>query len=103
MPDRQLLPAHGPVSPSVHHRVDELLEHHAERLDAIAATVEAGASTAYESAARLTWTRRGRRHDELDRFNQCIAVVETSAHLDLLSEQGRLHRTEVDGVRHYRT
>jgi glyoxylase-like metal-dependent hydrolase (beta-lactamase superfamily II) len=101
MPDRQLLPAHGPVSPSVHHRVDELLEHHAERLDAIAATVEAGASTAYESAARLTWTRRGRRHDELDKFNQCIAVVETSAHLDLLSEQGRLHRTEVDGVRHY--
>ena len=70
-------------------------------LEAPAATVQAGASTAYESAARLTWTRRGRRHDELDRFNQCIAVVETSAHLDLLSEQGRLHRTELDGVRHY--
>jgi glyoxylase-like metal-dependent hydrolase (beta-lactamase superfamily II) len=102
MPDRRLLPAHGPVSPSVHKRIDELLEHHAERLDTMAAAVAAGASTALETAAALTWTRRARRHDELDRFNQCIAVAETAAHLDLLSEQGRLTRTEEDGIRYYR-
>lgn len=103
MPDRQLLPAHGPVSPSVHDRVDQLLEHHAERLDEMADAVAAGATTAYETAQRLTWTRRGRQLDELDYFNQCMAVVETSAHLDLLAEQGRLLCTEVDEVRYYRT
>ncbi|HEY2203728.1 MAG TPA: MBL fold metallo-hydrolase [Pseudonocardia sp.] len=102
MPDRRMLPAHGHVSPSVHARVDELLDHHAERLDAMAAAVEAGATTALEAAARLLWTRRGRRHDELDEFNQAMAVVETTAHLELLAEQGRLHRTVRDGVRHYR-
>ena len=103
MPDRLLLPAHGPVSPSVHDRVDQLLEHHAERLDEMAGAVAAGASTAYETAQRLTWTRRGRQLSELDHFNQCLAVAETSAHLDLLAEQGRLLRTEVDEVRYYRT
>jgi glyoxylase-like metal-dependent hydrolase (beta-lactamase superfamily II) len=101
MPDRRLLPAHGPVSPSVHARVDQLLEHHAVRLDKMAGVVTHGANTAYQVASRITWTRRGRRLDELDLFNRCLAVVETSAHLDLLAEQGRLRRTVVEKVRHY--
>jgi glyoxylase-like metal-dependent hydrolase (beta-lactamase superfamily II) len=101
LPDRTMLPAHGPVSPSVHARVDQLLAHHAERLDAMAAVVVAGADTAYQVADRLTWTRRGRRLAELDMFNQCLAVCETGAHLDLLAEQGRVRCTDVDGVRHY--
>ncbi len=33
-PDAMLLPAHGPVTPSVHARVDELVAHHGARLDA---------------------------------------------------------------------
>jgi hypothetical protein len=81
--------------------VDELLSHHAERLDTIAAAVAADASTGFEAAGRLTWTRRGRTLSELDLFNQCLATCETGIHLDLLAEQGRLRRTEVDGVRHY--
>ncbi|WP_028922434.1 MBL fold metallo-hydrolase [Pseudonocardia acaciae] len=101
MPDRTMLPAHGPVSPSVHARVDQLLDHHATRLDEMAAVITHGANTAYEVASRITWTRRGRRLDELDLFNRCLAVVETSAHLDLLAEQGRLRRTVTDHVRHY--
>ena len=32
-PDAMLLPAHGPVVPSAHDRVDELVEHHRVRLD----------------------------------------------------------------------
>ena len=102
MPDRIMLPAHGPVSPSVHARVDELLAHHARRLDAMAEVVAAGASTGYQVARRVTWTRRGRRFDELDLFNSYLAICETGAHLDVLAEQGRLRREEVDGVRHYR-
>ena len=101
MPDRQMLPAHGPVSPSVHARVDQLLAHHAERLDEMEAAVTAGAGTGLETASRITWTRRNRQFTELDPFNQAMAVAETTAHLDLLAEQGRLRRTELDGVRHY--
>jgi glyoxylase-like metal-dependent hydrolase (beta-lactamase superfamily II) len=101
LPDRRLLPAHGPVAPSVHHRVDELIDHHQTRLAQIDATVDAGATTAAESAHRMLWTRRGRQFGELDVLSQCLAVTETMAHLDVLMLAGRLHRSEVDGVRHY--
>ncbi|HEY2523132.1 MAG TPA: MBL fold metallo-hydrolase [Streptosporangiaceae bacterium] len=102
LPDRRLLLAHGPVAPSVHHRVDELIEHHDTRLAQIDETVDRGASTAAESAHRMLWTRRGRQFGELDLLSQCLAVTETMAHLDVLMLAGRLRRSEVDGVRHYR-
>lgn len=101
MPDTRLLPAHGPVSDSVHKRVDELLEHHRQRLETMGGKVLAGATTAYETAMLLGWTRHQRTLSEMDPFNQTLAVLETGAHLDLLVYQGNLAATDVDGVRHY--
>ncbi|MEV0431519.1 MBL fold metallo-hydrolase [Micromonospora sp. NPDC050495] len=100
LPDQRLLPAHGPAGPSVHARVDELLHHHAQRLDRACGIVQDG-MTAYEVASRLTWTRRERSFADLDLFNQMLAVAETAAHLDLLVAQGRLKATDADGARHY--
>jgi glyoxylase-like metal-dependent hydrolase (beta-lactamase superfamily II) len=102
LPDATLLPAHGPVTASTHARVDELLAHHGRRLDCTDAAVAAGASTVYQVAGRLRWTRRDRRLDELDQFNQMLAVLETRAHLTLLVAQGRVQVAKVsDGVEHY--
>lgn len=101
MPDMRLLPAHGPVTDSVHRRVDELLDHHDRRLADTAEVVERGAATAYEAARALTWTRRERAFADLDPFNQMMAVLETAAHLDVLALRGRLRREDVDGVVHY--
>jgi len=84
MPDQRLLPAHGPVQPSVHARIDELFEHHALRLDQAHHAVKGDAPTAYEIAQLLTWTRRKKSFADLDPFNQMLAVTETAAHLDLL-------------------
>lgn len=94
MPDTRLLPAHGPVADSVHARIDELLAHHDTRLEAARRTVSDGASTAYQAARMLPWTRRGRAFDDLDPFNQMLAVAETAAHLDLLVAQGRLRSAD---------
>jgi glyoxylase-like metal-dependent hydrolase (beta-lactamase superfamily II) len=101
MPDLRLLPAHGPVTGSVHARVDELISHHDRRLDASAEVIRHGAATAYEAARALTWTRRERHFDDLDTFNQMMAVMETAAHLDVLVAQGRLRASVTDGVVHY--
>jgi glyoxylase-like metal-dependent hydrolase (beta-lactamase superfamily II) len=101
MPDRRLLPAHGPVSPSVHRRVDELLDHHSRRLSECLATLGADELTAFECARRLTWTRRHRSFGELDEFNQMLAVGEAGAHLDLAVAQARATATDVEGVRRY--
>jgi glyoxylase-like metal-dependent hydrolase (beta-lactamase superfamily II) len=101
MPDLRLLPAHGSVADSSHRRIDELTAHHAHRLDACADVIARGAGTAYEAARALTWTRRERHFDELDRFNQMMAVMETAAHLDVLVRDGRLTSSVVDEVTIY--
>lgn len=102
LPDRRLLPAHGPITASVHTRVDQLLDHHVRRLDQAYAAVGSGGATAIEVARRLTWTRRERGFAELDEFNQMLAVGETAAHLDVLAVQGRLGEMTDDlGVCHY--
>jgi glyoxylase-like metal-dependent hydrolase (beta-lactamase superfamily II) len=93
LPDARVLPAHGPAGASVHHRVDELLAHHDDRLNDCAQAVEAGARTAFEAAVQLPWTRRARRLSELDSHNQLLAVLETMAHLDVLVTRGRLTAT----------
>jgi glyoxylase-like metal-dependent hydrolase (beta-lactamase superfamily II) len=102
LPDAVLLPAHGPTAPSVHARVDELLDHHEQRLTESAKAVEQGADTAAAAARLLRWTRRQRHFDELDRLNQMLAVTETMAHLDVLVLRGWLTvSVEPDGVAHY--
>lgn len=100
LPDARLLPAHGPVTKSVHARVDELIAHHGRRLDQSVAAVSGG-QTAADVALVLRWTRRERRLEELDAFNQMLAVGETAAHLTLLVSQGRLTSSVVDGLRRY--
>lgn len=100
IPDARLLPAHGPVTSSVHQRVDELLVHHAQRLELTAEQVFVGSTTVYAIAEGMTWTRRRRKLDELDPHNRMLAVLETKAHLDLLAANERIERRVVDG--HFR-
>ena len=104
MPDRVLLPAHGPAGGSVHTRVDELLTHHRRRLDEVATVVTGGDApvTAAAVAARLTWTRRETALEDLAPFHRMLAVLETDAHLEVLVAQGRLDRETVDGVARHR-
>jgi glyoxylase-like metal-dependent hydrolase (beta-lactamase superfamily II) len=101
LPDLKLLPAHGPVGPSSHARIDELVAHHAQRLQAIAAVLSGGPLTAYEVACAVPWTSRQRQLTELDPVNQSLAVCETAFHLDLLVAQDRATAQLADGVRLY--
>lgn len=101
MPDMRLLPAHGPVTESVHQRVDELLVHHEHRLAECKAAAVSGLDTAAAVAQQLPWTRRKRTFAGLDQFNQMLATMETMAHLDLLAARGDLRRETVEGVHRY--
>lgn len=104
MPDMTLLPAHGPVAPSTHARIDELIAHHDDRLAAMAGVLaSAGPVTAYQVAAELGWTSRSRRLSQLDPMNKMLAICETAYHLDLLVAQGGAASSVHDGVRRYET
>ena len=100
-PDAVLLPAHGPTGMRVHQRVDELIAHHAKRLDTTLAAVQEGRSTGYEVAGVLLWTRRDTPFTELDLFNRMLATLETAAHLEVLAERELVTVEDRDGIRHY--
>jgi glyoxylase-like metal-dependent hydrolase (beta-lactamase superfamily II) len=99
LPDLRLLPAHGPVAPSSHARVDELLAFHERRLELSLAALAAGPATGFTVAHQLAWTRHEKAYEELDPFSQGMAALETVAHLELLVAQRRAVREETaDGV-----
>jgi glyoxylase-like metal-dependent hydrolase (beta-lactamase superfamily II) len=103
MPDMTLLPAHGPVAPSVHARVDELLDHHDSRLGTMLAVLADGPFSAYQVAHAVTWTTRNKAYGELDLMNRMLAVGETLSHLDVLVARGlAVPETDDGGVMHYR-
>jgi len=102
LPDLRLLPAHGPVSPSVHARVDQLIDHHDHRLAAMVEQLADGPRTAYEVALAVKWTSRNRDLTDLDLINQTLAVGETEAHLDLLVARGQAEAYLDNDVKLYR-
>jgi glyoxylase-like metal-dependent hydrolase (beta-lactamase superfamily II) len=93
LPDLRVLPAHGPVAPSTHARVDELLAHHEDRLALCLAALSGGPRTAAAVAGELPWTRHERRYADLDVFNRGMATMETAAHLELLVARGEASRS----------
>lgn len=99
--DRVLLPAHGPAGGSLHRRVEELLAHHEHRLTQTEGAVRAGASTAFEVAEALRWTRHERHLSEMDPMNKMLATTETLAHLQVLAAQERVRESTVDGQWRY--
>lgn len=103
LPDLQVLPAHGPVGMSSHERVDQLLDHHENRLALCLAAFGPDAElTAHDVAQTLPWTRHERAFGTLDLFNSALATMETRVHLLLLETRGQLTRTEADGLDLYR-
>lgn len=86
---RTVLPAHGDPFDDLRGRVDEILEHHHIRLDAIRETLAAGPAHAYAVARALFPVLRSA-HEE--RF----ALSETLAHLYYLEHRGEASH---DGAR----
>jgi glyoxylase-like metal-dependent hydrolase (beta-lactamase superfamily II) len=99
LPDLRILPAHGPVAPSSHQRVDELLAFHERRLRLCLDALAAGPATSYDVAQVLPWTRHEHEFASLDLFNSAMASMETKAHLELLVARGQATREETpEGV-----
>jgi glyoxylase-like metal-dependent hydrolase (beta-lactamase superfamily II) len=88
--DSPVLPAHEWRFEGLGDRIDTIIAHHEERLDATATLVAAGAETVWEVATRLPWSRPW---EEIHGFMRRAAVGETQAHLVALERRGRLERT----------
>ena len=93
LPDLRLLPAHGPVAPSSHARVDELLALHEDRLDAVPGGARRRpGDRRTTSPASCPGPGTSTALDDLDVFNAALASMETKAHLELLVARGQATR-----------
>jgi len=98
LPDSRMLPAHGAADRATRGRAAELLAHHRSRLKLIGDLVAAGASTAFEAASRMRWTRHERALDDLDVVHRMTAVLEVLSHLELLVFDKALISADHNGV-----
>jgi glyoxylase-like metal-dependent hydrolase (beta-lactamase superfamily II) len=87
--DSPVLPAHEWRFEGLGERIDAIVAHHEERLEATAGLVASGAATVWEVAMRLGWSRPW---EDIHGFMRRAAVGETHAHLVLLERRGRLER-----------
>jgi glyoxylase-like metal-dependent hydrolase (beta-lactamase superfamily II) len=94
--DALVLPGHQRRFHGLAGRVDELLAHHEARLDEAQAVVAAGASTIWEVATRLRWSRPWA---EITGIMRRAALGETAAHLTHLELRGRLEQAGVSPLR----
>src|SRR3954447_16809483 len=87
----EVLPGHEYRFKELAVRVDQLVEHHEERLaEILAALGDRGGSTCWDLARSLTWSRGW---DSFPVYLRRAAVGETLAHLVLLESQGRVVQT----------
>jgi glyoxylase-like metal-dependent hydrolase (beta-lactamase superfamily II) len=90
--DTLVLPSHGDPFSDLHGRIDELIRHHAERLDEAVGFCAQGPRTIAE-ITRLMFNRA------LDTHQMSFAAGEALAHLNHLERQNRLSRRQrEDGV-----
>jgi hypothetical protein len=84
------LPGHEWPITDVDARIDVLIEHHRERLDQVEAALRQGATTVWEVATSIAWSRPW---ETLRGLQRRSALGETHSHLERLSREGRVvHR-----------
>ena len=86
----EVLPGHEYRFSDLAGRLDELIQHHADRLDEIESVLgDHPGSTAWDITLRLHWSRPW---DQIESFMQRQANGETLAHLVLLELHDRVRR-----------
>ncbi len=92
-------PAHEYSFPGLRQRVDQILEHHEERLNEILGQVKDEPRSAYQIAAGISWNVAP--WEKLNTNTRRAALMETMSHLQHLLVEGRLVRQERDEVEEY--
>lgn len=103
LPTRTAFPAHRTSGPDTHRRIDQIIEHHNQRLAEIyqAVVVHPG-YTAYDLAGQIKWSARGLGWEQFPPHQRWFAMGETLAHLHHLVEKELLIRVaEEETIRYY--
>ncbi len=92
------LPGHRNIRQNHRRRIDELKEHHNQRLSEVLDALRKGARTAWEVAPHISWDIKFKEWDELPVAQKWFALGETVAHLIYLEKKGLVKKEEMGGV-----
>lgn len=86
----RVLPAHEEPIPDLARRVDEILDHHEQRLEEVIAGLANQPLSPWDLASHVHWDVGT--WDQMDATNRVLAVRETLAHLEYLESCGKASR-----------
>lgn len=101
LPVKLILPGHGEPFADLPGWLAHTAEHHQRRLDALRAALQQGRKSAWDAAAALRWTRNRCQIEELDEWNQRLALLETLSHLEYLRLSDGIRKDFRGGVARY--
>jgi glyoxylase-like metal-dependent hydrolase (beta-lactamase superfamily II) len=102
-PIKLMLPAHRALIHDHPRRIDELLEHHALRMNEILGILSHSGQpmTVAEIASQMTWKIRADNWDAFPVAQKIFAVGEAMSHLDLIVHKQWAVMNDVNGVLHF--
>lgn len=87
-----VLPGHRRIQKGLGKRIEELQDHHKNRLNEVLSALEEGDKNAWEVAPHITWDIDFHSWEELPPVQKWFAVGETIAHLIYLEDKGKIKR-----------
>ncbi|WP_233510529.1 MBL fold metallo-hydrolase [Actinomadura craniellae] len=95
VPAGEVLPAHQYRFAGLGDRVQEIIDHHEERLTSLMEMLAAGPATLWQLAAGMPWRDPW---DQMPLGSRRMATAEAAAHLRTLERRGLVHRQGSDDV-----
>jgi glyoxylase-like metal-dependent hydrolase (beta-lactamase superfamily II) len=96
-----VLPGHRSILKDCRGRIEQLRQHHRDRLEEVLSILECGPWSAYKTASRMTWDIDCSSWADFPVSQKWFATGEAIAHLRYLEDDGRVVRDEYDGCRIY--
>jgi len=87
-----ILPGHGDPFGGYGERIQELKEHHRERLDEIISILEKGKKNAFQIGSQMSWDLSYDSWDFFPVLQKMFALGETIAHLKYLEGKGKIRK-----------
>jgi glyoxylase-like metal-dependent hydrolase (beta-lactamase superfamily II) len=91
-----VLPGHRRLIEDHHGRIDELKEHHKNRLNEVLDILKKPDQHSYQVASQMSWDIKAESWDHFPVAQKWFATGEALSHLRLLEEEGKIHR-EIKG------
>ncbi|MGD9142339.1 MAG: MBL fold metallo-hydrolase [Dehalococcoidia bacterium] len=95
------LPGHDEPFGDPTARIDTIIEHHIQRNLEILTALQQDTRNTYQIARELPWGT-GSRYTDLPDFHKRMAVFETLAHIEMMTNEGNLDILPGKGVKYYR-